>query len=120
MTFRYKDYRAGGAQRTLTLAADEFIRRFLLHVLPDGFQRIRYFGFLGNRHRQERLARCRALLDMAPTSSPEAQPTDCREHYDALTHTPLRVCPNCHAAPMRVVQQLPRVRPPRVPAPDTS
>src|SRR4029079_14285320 len=51
ITFRYKDYRHDGEQKTMTLDADEFIRRFLLHVLPDGFQRIRYYGFLGNRYR---------------------------------------------------------------------
>ena len=48
----------------MTLDAEEFIRRFLLHVLPDGFQRIRYYGFLGNRYREEKLARCRELLGM--------------------------------------------------------
>ncbi|MBZ5723279.1 MAG: IS91 family transposase [Acidobacteriia bacterium] len=120
VTFRYKDYRANGAEKTLTLAADEFIRRFLLHVLPDGFQRIRYFGFLGNRHRHDQLARCRALLGMAPASSPEAQPTDYRDHYEALTHASLRICPTCHAAAMRVVEQLPRVALHRGPALDTS
>jgi len=46
----------------MTLSADEFIRRFLLHVLPRGFHRIRYYGFLGNRHRKEKLAHCRQLL----------------------------------------------------------
>ena len=48
----------------MTLAADEFIRRFLLHVLPEGFQRIRYYGFLANRYREQKLARCRQLLAM--------------------------------------------------------
>ena len=51
--FRWKDYRQGSRQKTMTLDADEFIRRFLLHVLPDRFQRIRYYGLLGNRHRGE-------------------------------------------------------------------
>ena len=64
VTFRYKDYRHDGQQKTMTLDAEEFIRRFLLHVLPDGFQRIRYYGFLGNRYREEKLARCRQLLGM--------------------------------------------------------
>jgi hypothetical protein len=53
--FRYKDYRDGGQQKTMTLSADEFIRRFLLHVLTEGFHRIRYYGFLGNRYRKEKL-----------------------------------------------------------------
>src|SRR5580704_3543412 len=56
VTFRYKDYRHDAQQKTMILQAEEFIRRFLLHVLPDGFQRIRYYGFLGNRYREQKLA----------------------------------------------------------------
>ena len=62
--FQWKDYRDGGQGKTMTLSANEFIRRFLLHVLPNGFQRIRYYGFLGNRYRQEKLNQCRRLLGM--------------------------------------------------------
>jgi Putative transposase/Transposase zinc-binding domain len=64
VSFLYKDYRSADPQqqRTMTLSADEFIRRFLLHVLPGGFQRIRYYGLFGNRHRVRNLALCRALL----------------------------------------------------------
>jgi hypothetical protein len=54
----------------MTLPAEEFIRRFLIHVLPDGFQRIRYYGFLSNRRREEKLTLCRQLLGM-PTVDPE-------------------------------------------------
>ena len=64
--FQWKDYRHGDQIKTMTLSADEFIRRFLLHVLPDGFQRIRYYGFLGNRYRREKLEQCRRLLGMPP------------------------------------------------------
>ena len=65
--FRYKNYRADSLQtpQTMTLDASEFIRRFLLHVLPSGFHRIRYYGWLGHRHRTETLARCRQLLGTA-------------------------------------------------------
>ena len=63
--FTWKDYRDHNRQKVMTVAADEFIRRFLLHVLPEGFHRIRYYGFLGNRHRAQKLARCRELLGMA-------------------------------------------------------
>jgi hypothetical protein len=66
VSFRWKDYRDDSAQKIMTLEADEFIRRFLLHVLPHGLQRIRYYGLMGNRHREEKLAKCRQLLDMAP------------------------------------------------------
>ena len=96
ITFRYKDYRHDGQQKTMTLDAEEFIRRFLLHVLPDGFQRIRYYGFLGNRYREEKLARCRQLLGMpaCPPTSEESQ--DYRDRYEELTGCSLRECPVCH------------------------
>src|ERR1700686_4338591 len=70
VTFRYKDYRHDAQQKTMTLEAEEFIRRFLLHVLPQGFQRIRYYGFLANRYREQKLARCRELLDMPAPEPP--------------------------------------------------
>ncbi|MBM3797748.1 MAG: IS91 family transposase [Acidobacteria bacterium] len=67
VTFRWKDYRHGQTGQLMTLAVDEFIRRFLLHVLPDGFQRIRFGGFLANRHRRTKLARLAQLLSLAVT-----------------------------------------------------
>ena len=60
VTFLYKDYRHHAQQKTMTLQAEEFIRRFLLHVLPEGFQRIRYYGFLANRYREQRSNSCSA------------------------------------------------------------
>ena len=75
--FQWKDYRHSAELKTMTLPADEFIRRFLLHVLPDGFQRIRYYGFLGNRYRQQKLKQCRRLLSMAvPAGQTNAVPTE--------------------------------------------
>jgi len=73
VTFRYKDYRHNAQQKTMTPEAGEFIRRFLLHVLPEGFQRIRYYSFLANRYRVEKPTHCRELLNMPPP-----QPTDLR------------------------------------------
>jgi hypothetical protein len=109
VSFRYKDYRHQAQQKTMTLDAEEFIRRFLLHVLPAGFQRIRYYGFLGNRYRREKLARCRQLLGM-PTyeegPAKEAAP-DYRERYEALTGVSLRRCPVCHEGCMQVIEILP-------------
>jgi Putative transposase len=61
--FTWKDYRHSGATKRMTLSANEFMRRFLLHVLPDGFQRIRHYGFLANGHRRAKLAVIRRLLD---------------------------------------------------------
>jgi len=101
---RWKDYR-DHRQKTLTLSAGEFIRRFLLHVLPTRFQRIRYYGLLGNRHREQNLARCRQLLDMPPPEPPV--PQDYRDRLEQLTGVSLRRCPACHQGRMLVVDVLP-------------
>ena len=101
VTFRYKDYRHDAQQKTMTLSAEEFIRRFLLHVLPDGFQRIRYYGFLANRYREQKLAHCRKLLSM-PTPEPPVLATakDYRERYEELTGSSLWQCPVCRQGRM--------------------
>ena len=88
-------------------------RRFLLHVLPSGFHRIRYNGFLGNRHRKEKLEHCRQLLGMAPPKEGFAQPAiqeDYRDRYERLTGRSLRECPVCHRGRMIAVKALPQVR----------
>jgi hypothetical protein len=69
--FRWRDYRHHNKSKVMTLAADEFIRRFLLHTLPHGFHRIRHYGFLGNRHRTEKLALCRRLLAISAAAPPD-------------------------------------------------
>jgi len=109
VTFRWKDYREGAAQKTMTLTAGEFIRRFLLHVLPPGFQRIRYYGFLGNRYREEKLAQCRSLLQLNDTKSLSADteaPADYRAQHEALTGVSLQSCPVCQRGRMVVIEQL--------------
>ena len=110
VTFRYKDYRHDAQQKTMTLEAEEFIRRFLLHVLPAGFQRIRYYGFLANRYREQKLERCRELLDMPPAPEPPILESakDYRERYEELIGRSLRECPVCHQGRMLVIQILPR------------
>ena len=95
VTFRWKDYAHGNKKRKMTLSADEFLRRFLLHVLPRGFTRIRHFGLLANRRRSEVLPLCRRLLD-APPPPATAIPT---------SHVPLWTCPEC-AGPMMLVEKL--------------
>ena len=110
VTFRYKDYRHGSQQKTMTLSADEFIRRFLLHVLPAGFHRIRYYGFLGNRYRKEKLQQCRHLLGMIllePGSSTEVAELDYRDRYQALTGSSLWECPACHRGRMIIIGEIP-------------
>jgi Putative transposase len=97
VTFRYKDYRHDAQQKTMTLQAEEFIRRFLLHVLPEGFQRIRYYGFLANRYRAQKLARCRDLLGMPATEPATSEASkDYSERYEELTGSSLWQWPVCH------------------------
>ena len=118
--FRWKDYRDHNRQKTMTLTADEFIRRFLLHVLPDGFQRIRYFGFLGNRYRKQKLALCRQLLGMPENGVPACEtPTDYRDLYEKLTGSSLWECPVCHQGRMQVIGVLERANkhPPQAASP---
>jgi len=107
--FRWKDYRDNNRQKTMTPTADEFIRRFLLHVLPDGFQRIRYYGFLGNRYRKQKLARCRLLLGMPDNDTQDSEPSsDYRDRYEKLTGSSLWECPICHQGRMHVIGTLER------------
>ncbi len=92
--FRWKDYRAGNKSKVMTLDAEEFIRRFLLHVLPKGFRRIRHFGFLANACRATKLARIRAALKTAEPP-PRATSVDYRERYAILTGHRIDLCPIC-------------------------
>ncbi|MGY3573212.1 MULTISPECIES: IS91 family transposase [unclassified Bradyrhizobium] len=116
-TFSWRDYRDGARMKSMTLAADEFIRRFLLHVLPDGFQRIRHYGFLANGHRRAKLMLIRRLLAATPPSiadqAPEQQPA-C-----AVADTSERPpCPCCGSR-MVVIEILPGPRRGNL-TPDTS
>ena len=108
ITFTYKDYKHEQRRKVMTLPVDEFLRRFLLHVLPDRFQRIRHYGFLGNRHRAENLARCRELLAVhVPAPQPAVSYQD-RAHQ--LTgHDPLQ-CPKCSRGKMVRIALLPPIR----------
>ena len=125
VSFRWKDYRDNNKQKTMTLTGEEFIRRFLLHVVPRGFQRIRYYGFLANSCREQKLARCRELLanqkPPAPSDEPPApEPTkDYRDQYQRLTGASLRECPACHHGHMIVIGAVKPVPRPD-PFPDTS
>jgi hypothetical protein len=93
VTFRWKDYRQAGKSKVMTLAAGEFIRRFLMHTLPDGFHRIRYYGLFANGHRAAKLAICRRLLGASAASAPETGGTD---HVEAATSADeTHICPSC-------------------------
>ena len=97
VSFRWKDYRHGSQVRTLTLHGDEFLRRFLLHVLPTRFVRIRYFGFLASRCRTRGLPQCRHAVGAAPP--PRVEPPDLARPPAAWP------CPRC-GGPMRMVERL--------------
>jgi len=111
VAFRWKDYRHHDQRKTMTLDADEFIRRFLLHVLPDGFQRLRHYGFLGHRYRQAKLGLCRQLLGVvaiatSTSTGPRQDKPDYRDLYQQLTGKSLRECPVCHQGQMVVIAVL--------------
>jgi len=99
VAFRWKDYRIkrGDRQKVMHLAAPEFIRRFLIHVLPDGFHRIRHYGLLASATRKANIARIRDLLGQRP---PELE---AQEETEAASLTLREPCPSC-GGPMRVVE----------------
>ncbi|CAB3808791.1 IS91 family transposase ISAzo26 [Paraburkholderia ultramafica] len=109
VTFHWKDYRAKGRTRykTMTLEAGEFMRRFLLHVLPGGFHRIRHYGLLANPVRRANLAKARELLDVVPET--DTQPDD-----PSVAAPPVFVCRHC-GAPMIIIEILKRTAPIRAP-----
>jgi putative transposase/transposase-like zinc-binding protein len=99
VTFRWRDYAHGNVQRVMTIASEEFIRRFLMHVLPKSFVRIRHFGFMANHQRSTSFGLCRLLLGMAPVlPSPEMAST-----------TSAWLCPTCQA-PLTMVERLTAVQ----------
>ena len=100
--------------KILTLDIDEFLRRFLLHVVPRGFMRIRHFGLLANRTRRVALIRCRALLGQPPPA--DAQPESVAVLIQRLTGMDVARCPVCGEGRMQITALVVRVAPP----PDTS
>ena len=121
VTFLWKDYQHGAAKRPMTLEAPEFIRRFLLHVLPAGFQHLRSYGFLGNRYRDTKLALCRRLLGAPKRSAEASTPSqDYRDLYERLTGKSLRDCPVCGRGHMLCIETFFAASLPRAPPPDSS
>lgn len=113
VTFTYKDYAADRQHQRMTLAAPEFIRRFLQHVLPSGFVKVRHYGLLSNRYREERLRVCRTLLLVVAAALALATPVT------------TAACPHCGASAWQVVERVPRPRVAEVcrlplPQPDSS
>ena len=100
--FRWKDYRQNGKAKSMTLTAVEFMRRFLLHVLPNGFHRIRHYGLFANGHRSEKLALCQKLLDVAPDPPERVGSNEtCSAHSEPLP------CPCCGGR-MKIIESFDR------------
>ena len=106
VTLSYRDRKDGDLKKTMTLEAQEFIRRFLLHVLPAGFMRIRHFGFLANRSKKHALARCRTLLDLDP-ALPQSAILSAKDLLLKITGVDLSRCPCCHEGTMITIGNLP-------------
>lgn len=106
VTFDYRDRRDGNQLKQLTVSADEFIRRFLMHVVPPGFCRIRHYGFLGNKVKAERLQRCRTLLGQSTPTVAEA-PSAAVAWLLCWTGMDVTKCPQCKEGTMVVVERLP-------------
>jgi hypothetical protein len=97
VAFRWKDYAHGNKKRKMTLTADEFLRRFLLHDLPQGFVRIRHYGFLANRHRTKAIALCRKLIgESVPATDRSVKQSPSKSNWP---------CPKC-SGPMMVIERL--------------
>ncbi len=115
VAFRWKDYRHESKHKLMRLSANEFVRRFLLHVLPRGFQRIRHFGLLANRTRAANLQRCRELLHVHPGAPQREEPEDYHDRYERLTGVSLWDCPSCGRGRMICIETLPPSSRPRGP-----
>lgn len=115
VTFGWKNYAQGNQQQTMSLTGVEFLRRFLLHVLPKGFVRIRHFGLLANRHRQEKLALCRKLLNVDTTEvagvcdDTHDQPVLAEAEQDNSSS-----CPLCQSGRMEIVNPVARLSVPEL------
>jgi len=107
VSFHWKDYRHHGERKVMTLAAGEFMRRFLMHVLPNGFHRIRHYGLFANGHRTEKIELCRSLLGTA--SSPSDTNTGAPD-ADSSSPSEYQICPCC-GGPMVIIESFDAVRP---------
>jgi hypothetical protein len=109
--FRYKDYAHGNRHKVMSLGAQEFIRRYLLHVLPKGFMRIRHYGLLANRAKAEKLAAARAALN-APAPTMNIEPESVEAFYLRTTGRDIHQCPRCTIGRMIVIAPIQPTRAP--------
>jgi len=113
--FRYQDYAHGNRRKVMTLDAQEFIRRYLTHVLPRGFMRIRHYGLNGNRAKRHKLGAARAALDAPPSASVSTPPESIEAFWLRVAHLDIHQCPHCASGLLRQIGVLlPRAQgPPR-------
>jgi hypothetical protein len=104
VTFRWRDYKDANKQKIMILDAQEFIRRFLMHVLPHGFVRIRHYGFLANPHREQSLSLCRQLLDQPSIHTEKPLVENWKQRYERLTGQSIDRCPVCRKGSMVIVE----------------
>ena len=111
VSFRWRDYSDGDRQKTMTVTAHEFIRRFLLHVLPHRYVRIRHFGLLSNRNRKDDISLCRMLLDSGKTTTKEKDKQETwQEQLLRICGIDVTTCPVCKKGRMLTVELLPPCR----------
>jgi hypothetical protein len=111
VSFRWRDYADGDKQKIMTVKAQEFIRRFLLHVLPHRYVRVRHFGLLANRNRKDDIALCRELLGRSTMVLKEKDPEETwQEHLLRICGIDVTTCPVCKKGRMLTVQLLPPCR----------
>ena len=105
VTFKYRDRSNGDINKEMTINAQEFIRRFLLHVLPNGYKKIRHFGFLASRCKKQNLAKCRQIMGV-PQELPDPLPETLRDKMLRLTNIDITICPKCKNGQMQKVKKL--------------
>jgi len=106
VTFKWRDYADNDRIKVMTLQADEFIRRFLLHVLPDRYVKIRHFGLLANRKRKHNVALCRVLLGSDKTETIKDEPKTWQELMLAVSGVDVTTCPVCRKGKMVTIEVL--------------
>ena len=112
VSFTWKDYADENKQKTMTLSIVEFIRRFLLHVIPKGFVRIRHYGFLSNHSKKESFVRCMKALGKNPVVREEKPSRHWRDMAIRLTGKDPTICPVCNQGHMKTYREIPRSSPP--------
>lgn len=106
MRFRYKDYASGNRRRVMALAPPEFLRRFALHVLPRGFNRIRHYGLLANRNKRALLASARAALEASALAPAAAAPESVAAFWQRVAGIDIERCSHCHHGTLRLIAML--------------